>query len=151
MTLNGRDAPSALQDPAQAKGPTTSAIRRLHPRGDATNRAPSDSRSLPSSATRAFVSHPTLTPALGPGDEPAGSSTHVAYPPALPPLSRDSWRADCSDPELCLPTMPLSPVPNGAPPAHVNGMPPEILAEIFMHTYRLYWMMRSPIVSADLW
>ncbi|KAL1679142.1 hypothetical protein EV122DRAFT_210620 [Schizophyllum commune] len=135
MSHHDRSTPNIPRLPAQAQGPTTAAIMRLQPRHWAPSDNPSDSHSSPSSALQSFVAGHIDAPALDPHDELAGSSLHAACSSALPSLSRDSWHADFGDRGLSpLTMMSLSPVPNGAPLAFVNEMPPEILAEIFMHT-----------------
>ncbi|KAL1736739.1 hypothetical protein EV714DRAFT_266700 [Schizophyllum commune] len=137
MSHHGRSRPNTQQSPAQAHGPTTAAIQRLQPCGNATNIGPSDPYSSPCTSPQFFVNRHIGAPALEHGDELASFSRHSTHPFTLPPLSRDSWHADSSDPELSPLTMSFSPPSYGIHLAFVNEMPPEILAEIFVHTLPL--------------
>ncbi|KAI4518929.1 hypothetical protein K523DRAFT_249130 [Schizophyllum commune Tattone D] len=137
MSHHDRSTPNIPRLPAQAQGPTTAAIMRLQPRQWAPSNNPYDSHSSPTSAPQSFVTDHIGAPALEPGDELARSSRHATHPFTLPPLSRDSCRADSSDPELSPLAMSFSPPSYDVHLAFVNEMPPEILAEIFVHTLPL--------------
>ncbi|KAL1679156.1 hypothetical protein EV122DRAFT_289859 [Schizophyllum commune] len=147
MSYNGR---GSRQSPAQASGPTTSAILQLQTRWNASSRSPSSPYSSSQSAPPHDIrSHDARAPAVNPHDELLCSleSTHPAYSPALPPLSLDSWRPGYGNPELSPLTISLSPVSSGVHIAFVNEIPPEILAEIFVHTLPL----RVEYAKPDRW
>ncbi|KAL1754141.1 hypothetical protein FB107DRAFT_216339 [Schizophyllum commune] len=138
MFYNGR---GSRQSPAQAPGPTTSAILQLQTRWNASSGSPSYPYSSSQSAPPHDIrSHDARAPAVDTHAELLCSleSTHTAYSPALPPLSLDSWRPGYGRyPELSPLTISLSPVSSGVHIAFVNEIPPEILAEIFVHTLPL--------------
>ncbi|KAL1679155.1 hypothetical protein EV122DRAFT_277549 [Schizophyllum commune] len=124
---------------AQTPGPTTSAIHQLRPRWNASSRSPSTPHSPSSSPLHDFGPHNSRAPAGNPYDARlcSSESTHHAYSPALPPLSLDSWRPSYGNPQLSPLTISLSPASSGIHIAFANEMPPEILAEIFVHTLPL--------------
>ncbi|KAI5896575.1 uncharacterized protein SCHCODRAFT_02685533 [Schizophyllum commune H4-8] len=137
MSYNGR---GSRRSPAQTPGPTTSAILQPQTRWNASSRSPSNLYSSSQSAPpHAIGSHDARAPAVNPHDELLcfPESTYPAYPPALQPLSLDSWRPGYGNPELSPLTISLSPASNGDHLDFVNEMPPEILAEIFVHTLPL--------------